>query len=69
MSLRLINDRVCLEIGTKLFTCHTEGQCSRRVYRVSSSDRDLLTKNIGLYFRFSSSLNKVALTETSETIR
>ena len=40
--------------------------CSRRVYRVSASDMDLLTKNIGLYFRFSSSLNNVALTEMSK---
>ena len=43
--------------------------CSRRVYRVSTSTRDFLTKNIGLYFRFSSSLNKVVLTETSDTVR
>ena len=33
------------------------------VYRVSTSDRDLLMKNIGLYFWFSSSLNKAALIE------
>ena len=31
------------------------------VYRVSTSDRDLLTKNIGLFFQFLSSLNKLHL--------
>ena len=34
-----------------------------------ASDRNLLTKNTGLCFRFSSSLNKAALTETLETVR
>ena len=43
--------------------------CSRRVYRVSTSTRDLFMKNIGLYFQFSSSSNKVELIETSDTVR
>ena len=43
--------------------------CSRWVYRVSASVRDLLMKNIGLCFWFSSSLNKAALTETSDTVK
>ena len=50
-------------------TRRASATCSRRVYRVVASDRDLLTKNIGFCFRFSSPLNKVALTETSETTR
>ena len=33
------------------------------------SAKDLLTKNTGFYFLFSSSLNRVALTETSETAK
>ena len=33
------------------------------------TDRDFLTKNIGLCFQFSSSLNKAALTDTSETAK
>ena len=41
--------------------------CSRWLYRVSTLGKDLLTKNIGLYFMFSSSLNRVALTKTSKT--
>ena len=41
--------------------------CSRWLYRVSTSGKDLLKKNIGLYFMFSSSLNRVALTKTSKT--
>ena len=40
-----------------------------QVYRVSALDRDLLMKNIGLCFKFSSSLNKASLTKTSETAR
>ena len=43
--------------------------CSRRVYQVSTSDKYLLTKNIGLYFWFSSSLNKAALTKASDIAR
>ena len=36
---------------------------------VSTSDIDFLMKNIGLCFCFSSSLNKAALTEASDTAR
>ena len=43
--------------------------CSRWLYRVSTSAKDLLTKNTGLYFLLSSSLNKAALIETFETAR
>ena len=42
---------------------------SRRVYLVSTSYRDFLTKNTSLYFRFSSSLKKATLTEIFETAR
>ena len=38
----------------------------RWLYRVSASAKDLLTKNNGLCFLFSSSLNKAALIGTSE---
>ena len=44
-------------------TRRTSVACSRRVYRVSTLDRDLLTKNISLCFQFLSSLNKAALTK------
>ena len=40
---------------------------SRWLYRVSVSAKDLLTKNIGLWFLFSYSLNRSTLTESSET--
>ena len=43
--------------------------CSRWLYQVSASAKDLLTKNTGLYYIFSSSLNKVALIETFETTK
>ena len=43
--------------------------CSRRVYRVSTLNKDFHMKNIGLCFRFSSSLNNVALTEISESAK
>ena len=39
---------------------------SRWLYWVSASAKDLLKKNTGLYFLFSSSLNKAALTKKSE---
>ena len=41
--------------------------CSRWLYWVSESIKYLLTKNIGLDFLFSSSLNNAALTDTFET--
>ena len=43
--------------------------CSRWLYRVSVSAKDLLTKNTSLCFLFSSSLNRAALTETSKTVK
>ena len=43
--------------------------CSRWLYRVSASAKDLLTKNTVLCFLFSSSLNMAVLTETSETAK
>ena len=50
-------------------TRRANATCSRWLYRVSASTKDLLAKNTGLFFLFSSSLNKVALTETSETAK
>ena len=47
-------------------TRRANSACSRWLYRVSTSTKDLLTKNTGLYFLFSSSLNRATLTETSE---
>ena len=43
--------------------------CSRWLYRAFASAKDLLTKNTGLCFLFSSSLNKAALTKTFETAK
>ena len=43
--------------------------CSRWLYRVSASAKDLLMKNTGLCFLFSSSLTRAALIETSETAK
>ena len=42
---------------------------SRWSYQVSASTKDLLTKNTGLCFLFSYSLNRAALTKTSETAK
>ena len=50
-------------------TRRANAACSRWLYRVSASAKDLLTKNTGLFFLFSSSLNRAALTETSETAK
>ena len=50
-------------------TRRTNATCSRWLYRVSVSIKDLLTKKTGLCFLFSSSLNRVALSETFETAR
>ena len=47
-------------------TRRTNVACSRWLYRVSSSAKDLLTKNTGFCFLFSYSLNRAALTKTSE---
>ena len=43
--------------------------CSRWLYWVSESAKELLTKNTGLCFLFSSSLNRAVLTETSKTAK
>ena len=48
-------------------TRRANAACSRWLYRVSASIKDFLTKNTGLCFLFSSSLNRAALTETYET--
>ena len=50
-------------------TRRANAACSRWLYQVSASSKDLLTKNTGLCFLFSSSLNRVVLTETSEIAR
>ena len=50
-------------------TRRANAACSRWLYRVSVPAMDLLTKNIGLFFLFSSSLNRAVLTETSETTK
>ena len=43
--------------------------CSRWLYRVSASAKDLLTKITSLCFLFSYSLNRATLTKTSETAK
>ena len=60
-----------LEVGVKLLNCHIKGQCRliETGIRGYASNRDLLMKNIGLCFRFSSSLNKTAPTKASKTAR
>ena len=50
-------------------TRRANAACSRGLYRVFVSAKDLLTKNTGLCFLFSSSLNRTILTETSETAK
>ena len=50
-------------------TRRANAACSRWLYRVSASAKDLLTKTIGLCFLSSYSWNRAALTETSETTR
>ena len=42
---------------------------SRWLYRVSTSTKDLLTKNTGICFLLSSSLNRAAFTKTFETAK
>ena len=62
---------MCLEVCAELLSCYPEGNaaCSRWLYQVSASAKDLVTKNIGLCFLFSSSLKRVLLTKTSETAK
>ena len=50
-------------------TRRANAACSRWLYRVFASAKDLLMKNTGLCFLFSASLNRAALTETSETAK
>ena len=50
-------------------TRRANASCSRWSYQVYASAKDLLTKNTGLYFLFSYSLNRAALTKTSETAK
>ena len=58
-----------MEVGRSFLTTmqRANATCSRWVYQVSTVDKDLLVNNKGSYFRFSSSLSKVALIEASET--
>ena len=65
------DDRVSLKVGRSFLvaTRRASATCSRRVYRVSAYARDFLIKNIGLYFHFSSSLNKTRLIETFDTAK
>ena len=62
---------MCLKVWAKLLGCHTydNAACSRWEYQVFVYARDLIIKNIGLCFWFSSSLKKVVLTETSDTAK
>ena len=63
---------MCLEVRRRSLLAATQRArvaYLRRVDRVSASDRDFLTKNIGLCFRFLSSLNRGALIEASNTAR
>ena len=50
-------------------TRRAKAACSRWLYLVSASTKDLLTKNTGLCLPSLFSLNKVAFTATSETAR
>ena len=50
-------------------TRRANAACSRWMYWVFPSAKDLLTKNTGLCFLFSSSLNRATLTEISETAK
>ena len=50
-------------------TRRANATCSRWLYRVFALAKDLLTKNTGLCFLLSSSLNRAALIETSETAK
>ena len=60
-----------LDTGCRVggITRRANATCSRRAYRVSTLDRDLLMTNIGLCFWFSSSLNKAAPTKASDTAK
>ena len=47
-------------------TRKADAACSRWLYQVFVSAKDLLTTNTGLFFLFSYSFNRATLTETSE---
>ena len=63
--------RCAWKYGQSFFvaTRRANAACWRWLYRVSVSAKDLLTKNTSLCFLLSSSLNRAALTETSETAK
>ena len=50
-------------------TLRAKAACSRWLYLIYELAKDLLMKNTGLCLPFSFSLNRVALTTTSETAR
>ena len=50
-------------------TRRAKAACLRWLYLVFASTKDLLTKNTGLCLLFVFSLNRAALTVTSETVR
>ena len=50
-------------------TWRANAACSRWLYQVSASAKDLLTKNTSLCFLFSSFLNRASLTKTSKTAK
>ena len=50
-------------------TRRVNAACLRWLYWISASVKNLLTQNTSLCFLFSSSLNRAALTETSETAK
>ena len=52
-------------VGTR----RANAACLRWLYRVFASIKDLLTKNTGLFFLFSSSLNRATLIDTSKIAR
>ena len=60
-----------LEVGESFLaaTWRAITACARRVYQVSTSDRDFLMKNISPCFQFSSSLNKAELTKAFDTAK
>ena len=57
------------EISFLVATRRAKAVCSRWLYLISASAKDLLTKNTGLYLPSAFSLNRVTLTATSETAR
>ena len=62
---------MCLEVGGSFLAAirRAKAACSRWLYLVSASAKDLLTKNTDLCFLSSFSLNNAALTAMSETAK